>query len=477
MKHHLSSSQKFFLLLLVGVLLVTGGTQLRFSQANILEHLDGLSASADDIFRDEPELAIGVSALSRYFRNAKDDAAIAERYQELIRLRGKVMEHEYLAELLTYVHVFEAHDRAVQERHLPMYPDDNIMTYELAAALHFQNNIFFDYAKQQGAIPADAVPDSYMRPAEYLRLVAQLYFPRIPASEAARSFFEMGIIDSPEDWESTSQAGFLVTEGLRITMSALRIAEDAKREALAERYERELVDLPEDSQILLSSDTLSMLSGVFAREAGGNRARDVMDQLQTRFQANFGELLTTALLRSIRFEYYRSLGRGVPDAAVLPAYLDLGSCTRDLEYKLNWGTYVEAHQLGTMITCEGEKGALLLDLPAGSVILNGGMTPRNTSISSDEDYAAEAVRLDFAHSLANTLLIGEAGEERWRVSVFLNRTMPMTDKAFSFVVKDGDELLGPYGGQYDTDNSVEFLIPLRAFASASLKLYVEFDNH
>ena len=92
------------------------------------------------------------------------------------------------------------------------------------------------------------------------------------------------------------------------------------------------------------------------------------------------------------------------------------------------------------------------------------------------DHEGEGFVLHFGHALANTFLIGEGGEKKWRVSIVKNGLKSALGDVFAFLVQANGVSFGPYRNAYDVDNTVQYLIPLRTFASDKLKVYLEFKH-
>ena len=411
-----------------------------------------------------------------FHNNPKSLKELSDLYLPMIILADSpksFYQHPCASEILLVIHRLSQLSQENQARHLPFFPNDNVMTYDLATSLLFPaEGSAFAFAQREGLVPADARSGSYMSRQQFIDLLLGVFtFPE--GTDPMATLKQAGIVKYPELWQETTRQGFPVTHGMRLMKSMVNAVESTQLSAHHNALDQMKVSLPQEALKLEDKSLKVLFAALLLESAEFSTAQTVsFEKLQSAFQADFGSPLTSILARRIRSAYYQDKA---PAATTLPEQLPLGECHVALPQKLSLLAYTESHRNGSQVSCDVPYGKAMLNLPPGAVLINGTL-PDVSFLMNKDMPEKKLVQFNFTQSLENTLIFAEDGEKKAMISF---RAQPGVLNQHNYAgVYLQDSRGKSLGTAYDLvdKNTTTLAIPLRALDTV-VKGYVFDEPH
>jgi hypothetical protein len=426
-----------------------------FTQGNLL------AVSEEEVvespFRDDIDLKV----YSIYDNQHSSYGALIDKYEGDYVVEGGELRtsDEHVEGILNYIGFMKNKNPILQARHLPMYPEYNVMTYELAAILNMPSEANpYAAALEKGYIRPNAGSEEFMNRYEYLQLVSQSFF-KGDRKKSTKAFMDSGLISDLGKWKEKSQEGFLVTEALEELNQ--RIIVSLEIESILKSQQQSAfkkIELPQEA-LTLSDESLRVLLRAASQE-------DKFDAVKEVWSEAYGNPLSSKLASFILADL------GVT-AQEIPRNLYLGECSRDLYKKLDLSSLAFVGERGATLTCLTNKGIIRAELSPLSLIVNANKLPVVQSIASEDNPGAELVFVSFPSVVDNMLILGAKGEERLTISFqafdkedYMNQAMGVYTATDS---QDFDTLFAAY----DTSGKAQLHWPLRNMKGKNLRFYVK----
>jgi hypothetical protein len=444
-------------LLLITAIFVAGlqiglGTS-DYTQGNLLK--EPVKNSKQTSFRDDLQL----NAFNIYGESGRSLGELLDVYRDDIIYEGKQIKrsNDHVEAMLSYVHRLKNASADMQAKHLPMYPQYNVMTFELAAFLNLPESADpFQDALNQGIIKPGAKRNEFMSPFDYFQLSAQTFYPGA-RKDASKLLLDSGIVKDLNKWKSKNQQGFLVTEGMEELTFPLVI--HAEVEALLANAQRSVhMELPEKA-LVLSDESLAVL----VKAAGIEK---LYPTLREKWAGEYGSPFSAPLAAKIL------VSAGVEELTKIPESLYLGDCSRSLYRKLNLGSLALVGSQGSTITCLVDKGIVRVYLKPATILVNANALPVVQSLSSEENPGSELVFVSFSEAVDNMLILGDNGEKRLHMSFEAFDKESHIGNNIGVYAETDTQNFPSILKEYDEDGIVNFYWPLRNLTGSNLRFYV-----